>query len=42
MIDLGLISGLFRVRLSWCSFKVLRFVEVLVNSSKHCKLRRTS
>ena len=41
MVDLGLVwgffkvyLGIFRVRLFWRSFKVLRFVEVSVNGSK--------
>ena len=47
MVDLGLVwfffkvyLGIFRVRFFWRSFKVLRFVEVSVNSPKDCKLRR--
>ena len=42
MVDLGFVEGLFRVRLFWCSFKVFRFVEVLVDGLKHCKFRRIS
>ena len=45
-VDLGLVQGLFRVYLGldffWCSFKVLQFLEVLVDRSKHCKLGRIS
>jgi hypothetical protein len=51
-VALQFIQGCFRVymalliygcvRLLWCSFNVFRFVEVLVDVSKHCKLRRIS
>jgi len=43
---LGLFRGLFwvyfRVRLFWFSVKISQFVEVLVDGSKHCKLRGIS
>ena len=35
-VGLGFVYALFRVSLFWCSSKVLRFVEVSVNGSKHC------
>ena len=41
-VGVDFLWDLFRLKLFWCSCKVLRFVEVSVNGSKHCKLRRIS